>query len=46
MGHTLYEACHYEDEETIKKNLELNNTDQIHGDDNDLFMCMFVCHLM
>jgi len=41
MGHTLYEASHYEDEETIKKNLELNNTDRVHGNDNDLYACMF-----
>jgi len=42
MGHTLYDASHYEDEETIKKNLELSNADQIHGNDNEQ-ICTRAC---
>jgi len=30
-GHTLYEVGHSEDQETIKKNLELNDSDLIEG---------------
>ena len=41
MGHTLYEVCHSEDDETIKKSLELSNADRIEGDDYSV--CILSC---
>jgi len=37
MGRTLHEVCHCEDDEIIKKSLELSNADWIEGDDYGVY---------